>query len=191
MAQTQGFVVLLRGVNVGKSRRVPMADFKSVLGSLGLQDVQTLLNSGNAVAWASDSTCTASALARRIAEELQTHLGFVVPVVVQTADQLQAIVAGNRLIEDATFAAAFDPSRLLVAFTQEPAQATALGAPLQALLIGNERLHVGAQALYLHCTEGVLKSKAGAALVGKLGQGVTTRNWATVLKLQALMSAPR
>jgi len=29
------FVALLRGVNVGKARRVPMADLRSLLGAMG------------------------------------------------------------------------------------------------------------------------------------------------------------
>ena len=45
------------------------------------------------------------------------------------------------------------------------------------------------QAAYLHCASGVLESKAAAALLGKRGRGVTTRNWATVLKIAAALSS--
>ena len=43
------FVALLRGVNVGKAKRVPMAELRDLLSSLGYTGVATLLNSGNAV----------------------------------------------------------------------------------------------------------------------------------------------
>ncbi len=43
------YVALLRGVNVGKAKRVPMADLRAVLAGLDCTDVATLLNSGNAV----------------------------------------------------------------------------------------------------------------------------------------------
>ena len=43
------FVVLLRGVNVGKGNKVPMAEFRATLEGLGHGSVRTLLNSGNAV----------------------------------------------------------------------------------------------------------------------------------------------
>ena len=43
------FVALLRGVNVGKAKRVPMAEFRKLLAALGYTGVATLLNSGNAV----------------------------------------------------------------------------------------------------------------------------------------------
>ena len=42
-------VALMRGINVGGNKRVPMADLRDVLASLGYTDVQTLLASGNAV----------------------------------------------------------------------------------------------------------------------------------------------
>ena len=44
------FVALLRGVNVGKAKRVPMAEFRALLLALGYTRVATLLNSGNAAA---------------------------------------------------------------------------------------------------------------------------------------------
>ena len=43
------YIVLLRGVNVGKAKRVPMAEFRKLLEGLGYTNVATLLNSGNAV----------------------------------------------------------------------------------------------------------------------------------------------
>ena len=43
------FLALLRGVNVGKAKRVPMAELRRVLEDLGCTNVATLLNSGNAV----------------------------------------------------------------------------------------------------------------------------------------------
>jgi uncharacterized protein (DUF1697 family) len=55
------------------------------------------------------------------------------------------------------------------------------------MLAPPEQFHVGRHAAYLHCAGGILESKAGSALLGKLGREVTTRNWATVLKLKALL----
>ena len=52
-----------------------------------------------------------------------------------------------------------------------------------------ERFHIGNHAAYLHCADGILESKAGSALLGKLGREVTTRNWATVLKLKELLGS--
>jgi uncharacterized protein (DUF1697 family) len=49
-----------------------------------------------------------------------------------------------------------------------------------------ERFAIGRHAAYLHCAEGILKSKAGEALLGRIGRRATTRNLATTLKLLAL-----
>ena len=42
-------VALLRGINVGKAKRIAMADLRALVESLGYSDVRTLLNSGNIV----------------------------------------------------------------------------------------------------------------------------------------------
>jgi uncharacterized protein (DUF1697 family) len=107
------FVALLRGVNVGANKRVPMAEWRALLGTLGCTEVQTLLNSGNAV-FTSRIRSTAT-LAQRIHESLQQGLKVDVPVVVKSADEFAAIEADNELAAEA-----LDPSRLLVAFAEGP-----------------------------------------------------------------------
>lgn len=172
------FIALLRGVNVGKGRRVPMEALRALLAGLGHSDVQTLLNSGNAVFRATGTSPPAHA--RAIASALRTSLGVEVPVIVKSARQLAAAVDENPLTGAAT-----DPSRLLVAFTQADGDLAALGA-LDTLLLPGEALAIGPHAAYLHCASGILESKAGAALLGPLGRGVTTRNWSTTVKLHAV-----
>jgi len=175
------FVALLRGVNVGKARRVPMADWRELLGALGYRDVATVLNSGNAVFRAAGGTPArhASAIAAAIAERLHVD----VPVVVKSARQLAAIVDENPLAEVAA-----DPSRLLVAFAQDDASLAGLGF-VEAKVVPPERFHIGRGAAYLLCPNGLLGSAAGEALLGRAGRPATTRNWATVLRLHALANA--
>lgn len=172
------YVALLRGVNVGKAKRVPMADLRDVLTGLGYTEVATLLNSGNA-AFRSTLRST-SGCATTIARALADRFDFDVPVVVKSAQELGAIVAGNPL----RFTAA-DHSRLLVVFIQDSGQLASLRG-LDALAVPPEQFKVGSQAAYLFCALGLLESKVAAALLGKAGQALTTRNWATVLKLHAL-----
>ena len=42
-------VAFLRGINVGRAKRIAMADLRSLFSDLGYADVGTLLNSGNVV----------------------------------------------------------------------------------------------------------------------------------------------
>ena len=173
------FVVLLRGLNVGKSNRVPMAEFRALLEGEGFSEVKTLLNSGNAI-FRSGVRSTASQ-AKAIAAGLQASLGVTVRVVVKSASELLSAVAECPFTLPAS-----DYSRFLVAFAQQ-ASATQGRSALLPLLQPGERLYVGRHAAYLYCAHGILESKAGSALLGKLGSAVTSRNWATVLKLQALL----
>ncbi|MFP8780322.1 DUF1697 domain-containing protein [Hydrogenophaga sp. RWCD_12] len=172
------FVVLLRGVNVGKGNRVPMADFRDMLEALGHTDVQTLLNSGNAVF--SSTSRSATKLSTEIAAAVQARFGVTTPVIVKSASEFRAIVDGNPIVPPET-----EHSRFLVAFSMDAGRLKELDA-LQPLLNPGERLAVTAHAAYLNCAGGLLESRVGEAMLGKAGKGITTRNWGTTLKLAAL-----
>jgi uncharacterized protein (DUF1697 family) len=179
------FVALLRGVNVGAAKRVPMADWRDAMqAELGYAHVRTLLNSGNAVFDAPGAATPAAAQkhAEAIAKLLAMRLAVTVPVIVKTRRELDAIVAENPL---AASAADLDPSRLLVAFAPDAAVLQSL-APIAALAGRHDRFVMGTHAAYLHCPAGLLESAAAEALLGKAGRAVTTRNWATTQKLHAL-----
>lgn len=174
------FVALLRGINVGKAKRVPMADLRDLLAELGYTDIATLLNSGNAVFRAAKGTPAKHS--ENIAAAILAKLKIEVPVIVKSAKELAAIVSENQLAEKAA-----NHSHLLVVFSQSSATLSELGAVESAVVLPEQFL-VGKNAAYLHCAAGILESKAAETLLGKAGRSITTRNWATVLKLQALAS---
>lgn len=188
-ATPQTWVALLRGVNVGKAHRVPMEVLRALLSEMGCTQVHTLLNSGNAVFVAPGpaSGARALALAAGLSRALHARLGLDVPVVVKSARNWAAIVEDNPLAS-APGVASPDPSRLMVAVAQDAAQLQALKA-IEALVSPLEAFHIGADAAYLHCASGILESKAAKALLGRAGQAVTTRNWATTLKIHALCAS--
>ena len=173
------FVALLRGINVGKARRVPMAELRNLLAALGYRDVQTLLNSGNAIF--ESTTRSTPAHAHRIEAALAESLGIETHVIVKSAADLAAISAENELAAVAT-----DPSRLLVACTAraDDLRSLALLAPLTR---PPEKFHLGRHAAYLWCPNGILESRAAKALLGKAGRVATSRNWATIGRIAALM----
>jgi uncharacterized protein (DUF1697 family) len=170
-------IVLLRGIDVGTAKRVPMAELRDLLGELGYADVSTLLNSGNAVLRMGAGEPARHAT--RIAAAVEQRFGFQVPVVVRTVAELDRIVA-----ECPFDVEALDPARLLVVFAQGPKQLAAL-ADLVALAVPPERFEIGARAAYLACPDGVLASRVGEALLGTVGAAFTTRNWSTVQRVQA------
>jgi uncharacterized protein (DUF1697 family) len=174
------FVALLRGVNVGKGKRVPMAELRTLLSGLGYTGVATLLNSGNAVFRAARGTSAKHAA--DIAAAISSQLEVEVPVIVKSANELATIISENSIN-----AAAAEHPRLLIAFVQDTKALSGLTA-IESLVAPPEQFVVGKGAAYLLCATGILESKAGEALLGKAGKSATTRNWATVLKLQALAS---
>ena len=82
------YVVLLRGVNVGNGARVPMKDLKRTLEGLGLGDVVTYLNSGNAVF---TSAMSAPDLTRLVEDELERAFGGKIPTLIKTSAEMIAI----------------------------------------------------------------------------------------------------
>ncbi len=82
------YVALLRGINVGKSVRVPMEDLRALLEGLGLVDVVTYLNSGNAVF---DSSLDVPELTRVVEDELRRVYGRPIPTLVKTSAEIISI----------------------------------------------------------------------------------------------------
>ncbi len=177
------FIALLRGINVGKAKRVPMAELRDLLTSLGYANVQTLLNSGNVV-FESAGRATTSAQAKQIQTAIAETMNVEVPVIVKSSAEFALIETECTITNSAK--GTIDPSRLLVAFAQDTKTLAEL-SPLSALVHESERFQIGKYAAYLYCANGILESKAGAALLGKVGRSVTTRNWATVLKITQLL----
>jgi uncharacterized protein (DUF1697 family) len=176
------FVALLRGVNVGKAKRVPMAELRTLLAGLGYTGVATLLNSGNAVFRAARGTSAKHAA--DIAAAIAAQLKVEVPVIVKSAKELADIISENPIAPEAQ-----EHSRFLVAFVQDSKALQGL-AVVKSLVVPPDRFALGKNAAYLLCAAGILESKAGDALLGRAGRSATTRNWATVLKLRALASEP-
>ena len=115
---------------------------------------------------------------------MRETFGVETTVVVKSARELHTIVDTAPFVPNEA-----EQSRCLVVFAMQAAAMHALQA-LEPLLQPNERLGITPNAAYLLCPQGLLESLAGEALLGKLDRGVTTRNWATVLKLRALLGKP-
>jgi uncharacterized protein (DUF1697 family) len=173
------YVALFRGINVGKAKRIAMADLRALLAKLGYTDVQTLLNSGNAVF--TGDAAPAAKHADRIRQAVLKKTGVDALVIIKSAKDMSGIISGNELGPEAD-----DHSRLLVALCND-AKALAAVKKLASQPWGNEKLHVGKHAAYLWCANGILESKAAVALLKGLEGSGTTRNWATLNKIHALM----
>jgi uncharacterized protein (DUF1697 family) len=171
-------VALLRGINVGRAKRVSMADLREVVTSLGHTDVRTVLQSGNVVFTAGRALDgdTAAALEQALLEAT----GVKASVLLVPGEDLAAIAAANPLRDITT-----DPSRGFVTFLSRPLEPALVPVP-DADVLAPEVLAVTENAIYQWCPDGALATKVPPAWWRKLDQVVTTRNWRTVQRLVEL-----
>lgn len=171
-------VALFRGINVGRAKRVAMADLRALIERLGYGDVRTLLNSGNVVFGAPG--VAAGDAASRIEKALASKLSVASRVTVLRATEIDSIVKDNPLLDVSD-----DPSRLMVAFLANPADRARL-APMTRQRWTPDAIALGRRVAYLWCPRGMLESPVAKEVGRVLGDAVTTRNWATVLKIHDL-----
>ncbi len=177
-------IVLLRGINVGANNRITMADLRSLLESLGAQNVVTYLQSGQAVLDVDPAEL--GGLAARVETAITERLGLTIRALVRTADELDDVIAANpyphrvatpKQLHVVFLDAAPDPDRLAIIGTR----------------FGDDELTVGAgttPVLYLSFSGRSIDSPMTKALP-KLKGLQTARNWTTVLSLQELCHARR
>jgi len=174
-------VALLRGINVGKAKRIPMAELRRVVESLGFTDVRTLLNSGNVVFSVPDKN--PGDIASRIQTAIRDQLGVTTRVTVLEGKQVTAAVRENPLTP-----VAVNPSRLLLMVPTDLAALAEL-KPLLAKRWAPESLAIGSRVAYLWCPGGVTDSTLLAAVNRSLGERGTARNVTTMTKLAAMVEA--
>lgn len=158
-----------------------MADLRDLIESLGNANVRTLLNSGNVLFDAQRPSV--GRLANAIEAAIRAKFGFSAPVIVVTAADLADIIRQNPLSRTAD-----EPSRYLVAFVAGEAT-LAKARALLAQSWAPEAVAMGRRAAYLWCVNGIIESKLLKAFERLTGGSATTRNWTTVLKLQAAARA--
>jgi uncharacterized protein (DUF1697 family) len=173
------WVALLRGINVGRAKRIAMADLRTMLESLGYADVRTQGQSGNAV-FASPPR-KAETLEGEISARIRTDFGMDVAVLLRTAAEFAAVVDANPFV-----ARGVQPSELHAAFlSAEPARKTAAGFDRDALL--PDEFAFGKRVVYVRLPNGVM----GSTLPDwdrVLGVRATQRNWNTTTKLCEMIS---
>jgi uncharacterized protein (DUF1697 family) len=171
-------IALLRGVNLGASRRVRMEALRELLTGHGHANVRTYVQSGNVVL---DSTARPKQLERTLERQLAAGLGFEVDVFVRTRAELARVLERNPLAGTAT-----DPSRYLVTFLRA-APAAKLVAQLRAVDLAPEQLAVSGREIYSWHPDGVGRSELAKRLSERsLGMTATARNWKTIEKLLVL-----
>ena len=179
----QTFVALMRGINVGSTRKLPMAALRAACLDLGLTHPETYIQSGNLIV---DANGRADDVRRLLESDLTTRFGFPVQVVVRDATIWGRYVAANPFIDDAGALA-----KSVHLYLSRDRMAPDAVTMLQQRARTGERVAMAGGALWIdYGAAGVHSSKLSPLLIDKAcGSPTTGRNWSTVLKIRELIDA--
>jgi len=172
--ETERYVVFLRGINVGGHHKIPMADLRKELEELNLENVVTLLNSGNVIF---DTLIdNPESLEKLISEKLEKTFGFPVPAIVRKAKTI------FQLFSDAPFrdVEVTKDIRLYVSFLKKNKQ---LDFELPWTNADNSFKIIGRRDKTILSILDLSVSKTPKAMVALekyFGADITTRNWKTI-----------
>jgi uncharacterized protein (DUF1697 family) len=178
----QTYIALIRGINVGSHRRLPMKALEQLLCEHGCADVRTYIQSGNAVF--RSATSDTAALAARLAAAVNRSHGFEPRVLLLTQPELARAAAGNPFPE-----ADANPQRVHLFFLAERAKKPDLTS-LEALKAKTERFLLTDKVFYLHTPDGFGISRLAERAERLLGVDATARNWRTVTTLLEMAGSP-
>lgn len=178
------YVALLRGINVSGKNAIRMPALRDSVSRLGFRDIQAYLQSGNLV-FRTDQT-DVTTLASKIKTSITQDFGHDVAVLVLPAKDLALIAHSNPLWPKS----GGDETLFHCTFLFQPVSPTVFHA-LKLPAAPGERAVLVEQAILLHCPHGYGKTKLNNSFFERaLGVPATTRNWRTVLALQALCTEP-
>ena len=173
------WAALLKGVNVGGNRKLPMADLRAFMEGQGCHEVRTLLASGNAVF---DGGGEAVEWEARLGAAARDRLGLDTEWLVRSGVEMAAVVAANPFPDAATAR----PQHLLMVFHREPFPAGLIDALVHD---GPERMAAVGRELFVDYPAGIGESTLAKAMArARFPTTATARNWNTVGKLAAMLS---
>lgn len=171
-------VALLRGINVGGHKKVPMAELRTLAEGLGCERVASYIQSGNLVV---KTTLKARTFEQALQDAVANHFGFSVEVVVRTAREWQGYAAGSPFAD----AERERPHLLHLGVAKRKLKADCL-VTLHPYA-KHEVVHALGDAFWIDFVDGVARSKLTPAVLDRsAGSPVTARNFRTVLKLDEM-----
>jgi uncharacterized protein (DUF1697 family) len=175
------YIALLRGINVGGNNLLPMKELVSILESLGYEDVQTYIQSGNVVLRSHEEL--EETHAAQISKEILANKGFEPHILLISAPQFQEIIDKSPYATDVG-------KTLHLYFTASQPENPDLER-MESLRGENEEYSLGDHVFYLYAPDGIGRSKLATIVEPALGVAATARNWNTVRKLADMAASAR
>ena len=173
------FIVLLKGINVGGNKKVPMAELRQLLTKTGFQEVQTYIQSGNIILQTDENNVTK--IEDSISKSILDHFGFEVSVLVKTREELRCIFQDSPFSEDKKKASYFMmlhdmPDKAIVKEASEK-------------IYEGEEYKIINDCIYYFYEKGMGQAKFNVNFFErKFNTFATARNYNTMVKLLSLSS---
>jgi uncharacterized protein (DUF1697 family) len=174
-------IALLRGINVGGKNKLPMRELKAMLQGLGLESIQTYIQSGNVV-FQTDRVDLAE-LASEIGTAVAQSHGFIPKIMLLESPQLAEAIAANPFPQGED-----EPKALHFYFLETVPEAPNLAA-LETLKTDREQFQLIDAVFYLYAPDGIGRSKLAAKVERAMGVSATARNWRTVSQIVTMVEA--
>lgn len=175
------YIALFRGINVGGHNSLPMKELVTILNKIGLKQVKTYLQSGNAIFQSTQKNTEDLIVAIQIA--IQENYGFDVNVILLNKQQIQNAIDTNPYPE-----AEENPKSVHIYFLSEKSQRPNLQL-LDQVKKDTEQYCLKEHLFYLYAPEGIGRSKLAVNVEKALAVNATARNWRSVNKILALASS--
>ena len=176
------YISILRGINVGTGRKVPMADLKKLCESLGLKNMQTYIQSGNLV-FELPQPEPISALETRLQKVFSETFGFEIPVLIRTAEEWAESITQNPFLKEENV----DIESLHLTCLKEMPSPELL-EKIKTFQYLPDRYEIVGRDVFIFCAAGYGTSKlVNSFFESKLKVPATTRNWKTVMKLNEMV----
>ncbi len=174
------YISILRGINVGKHKRIKMEDLKNMYKNLSFENIYSYIQSGNVIF--SSANTSEKELEIIISEKILATFGYDVPTIVLKKSTLENIIKNN------PFADSKEESLLHVTFLAEKSASFNKDLFLDKIT-GQEEIAFTDHAIYLYCPNSYSSTKISNDFIEKqLNVKATTRNWKTTKELLNLAS---
>jgi len=170
-------ISMLRGVNVGGHNKIKMDALRALYESLGLEDVQSFIQSGNLVFRTKERDLPA--LTKRIQNGIERRFGIRPDVILRTCSELRDAIRRNPFAKRR----GIEPSKLLVTFLAGDPGTEARQNALR-ISTGPEELRIDGREVYIYFPNGMARPKLSLPAIERtLGTSGTGRNWNSVNKM--------
>lgn len=171
------YISLLKGINVGGQRKIPMAELRAILNNTSLCNVSTYIQTGNIFFQTYESNRIA--LEHLIHTEIKQHFGFEVDVLIVRNSDIQ------RILNDCPFQYDIKEKSYFMMLHDKPTE--------ELIRIASEKIYEGEDykiindCIYYYCPKGMGKAKFNMTYFErKLNTFATARNYNTMVKLKTI-----